>query len=469
MKRMTMKTYIYFIALLLTVTACSNFLDETPKGTLIPKTINDFGMILDSYESGDNKIACGNTLTMAMTDDVKIPSSKVSVYYNWGIRSFCWQDYIFTQNENDEVYNSFYHVIYVCNYILNNIETAEEGGLFKRKYVEGAAHFHRAYAYFNLINLYARHYDAKTSKTDLGVPLLLEADIDLLQKRATVEEVYNCILDDLAAADTLLDNEVEYRFRASKAAVGAFKARVHLYRGEYKACLKACRDTREMIDEPADYNELEKRSGNPDRGIIGLPRYQWEMPDVICYKGEGRHPDYHGDYNLSDDLMILFNKDTDLRWQLFVSTYDYNYGEPDTDEPRIASFVYPNNNGCNIGEVYITEAEAAVRDNDIDGALDMLNALAVKRHVEGTYEDVTERDPEKLLELILKERRREQMFKGTRWFDLKRLNKEERFQKTVVHELNGKTYTLEPNSNRYVLPIPLKAIAANNLLEQNPR
>lgn len=464
-----MKTYIYFIGLLMTITSCSKFLDETPKETLIPKTIDDFGMILDSYERGDDKIACGNTLTVAMTDDVKIPDSKINVYYSWGIRSFRWADYIFTENENDEAYNAFYHVIYICNYILNNIEEAQDGGVFQRKYVEGAAHFHRAHAYFTLVNLYARHYDSKTASTDLGVPLLLEADIDAQKGRASVKEIYDCVLSDLTVADSLLDNNITYKFRASKAAAGALKARVHLYRGEYGECLKVCRETRGMINEPIDYNELEKEYGKPDRGIRGLPQHQWAMPDVICYKGEGREPDYRGDYNLSDDLMGIFDVETDLRWQLFVSTHNYNSNNPNTDEPRIASFVYPNNKGYNVGEVYITEAEAAVRENDIDGALDMLNALAVKRHLEGSYEEVTERDPAKLLKLILDERRRELMFRGTRWFDLKRLNKEEQLKKTIVHELEGEIYTLEPNSLKYVLPIPPKAIAANSLLEQNPR
>ena len=82
--------------------------------------------------------------------------------------------------------------------------------------------------------------------------------------------------------------------------------------------------------------------------------------------------------------------------------------------------------------------------------------------------DVTERDPDKLLQLILDERRRELMFKSMRWFDLKRLNKEPRFAKIITHVLQGVTYTLEPNSPHYVIPFPLKAINANPSIEQNP-
>ena len=85
----------------------------------------------------------------------------------------------------------------------------------------------------------------------------------------------------------------------------------------------------------------------------------------------------------------------------------------------------------------------------------------------GTYVDITERDPEKLLQLILDERRRECMFKSLRWFDLKRLNKDPRFAKTVTHKFFGEVYTLEPESPHYVLPFPLKVINANPSIEQN--
>lgn len=472
---MTMKTYIYLFIILLCTTACSDFLDETPKGNLIPKTVDDFAMMLDSYSS--DQIAYGNPLTEMMNDDVKIPDAKISRYYNWGIRSFCWEDYVYTESENDATYNALYHVIYVCNYILDNIENAEEKGEFSREYVEGAARFHRANAYFNLVNLYSKHYDAKTATTDLGVALLLKADVNAQPNRASVHDVYEAINKDLTKAEKLLDNTpVEYTFRASKAAVYAMMARVHLYREEYEECREACRKARAIAIELIDYNNLSKDKENPDGGISGsegtasIPSQDWRKPEIICYKWVGTEPNRYTDYNLSDELIRLFDEETDLRWKLFVTTCNYEGdGTPGTDEPRISAFMYNANKGYNIGEVYITEAEACVRTNDIDGALWALNALSVKRYETDTYKEISERNADKLLRIILDERRREQMFKGTRWFDLKRLNKDPRFAKTIIHVYQGETYTLEPNDNHYVIAIPPKAIAANNRLEQNPR
>ena len=40
-----MKKYILLLITLFSLSACQDFLDETPKGILIPKTVNDFGIL----------------------------------------------------------------------------------------------------------------------------------------------------------------------------------------------------------------------------------------------------------------------------------------------------------------------------------------------------------------------------------------------------------------------------------------
>lgn len=465
-----MKKYIILIVSMLCVCSCSDFLDETPKGKLIPKTINDFGMMLDNYNY-ENFIGFGQGLTMMMSDDLTIPDEKAYKYTDWGINAYLWADDLYGSDMDDDNYNGFYHVVYTCNYILNNLDGAEEGGEFSRSYVEGAARFHRAFAYLNLVNMYAKHYDKNTAETDLGVPLLLNADVNENVGRASIQQVYDQILTDLDKAKNLLSEEKpKYSFRASRAAAYALLARTYLYQGEYKLCKENAQKARALCDEPSDYNQYELEDVNPDFGIIGLPYNQWEEPDIICYKGSGFMANEEMDFNLSDDLISLFDKETDLRWKLFITTYPlYSGEESNGDSPRTAAFIFPNNRGLNIGELYLTESEACARENDIDEALYLLNALARKRHIDGLYNDVTERDPDKLLKLILDERRRECVCKGLRWFDLKRLNKDTRFAKTITHTFYGETFTLAPDGDRYVLPFPSFVINHNSLIEQNPR
>ena len=474
-----MKKYLYLLIALCTLGACSDFLDETPKGTLIPKTVDDFALMMEDNDpyGGYNNTNAGPTIVTMLDDDIKITDSpvKLSRYSQAALRAFRWEDNFYTQSENDDNYNELYHCIYNCNYILENVETAEEGGAFTRDYVRGAACFHRAFAYFCLVNMYAPHWDEATAEEDLGVPLALRANINDVLDRSTVAEVYEQIFKDLAVADTCLNETEPYPHRPTIAAVQALYARIYLYQGKYEECWKAARKAREITGEPDDFNQYELydvldgyEDANPDNGIDGLAYDEYDLPDIIIFKGGGREPNTSQDYNLSDELVALFDKGTDLRWYLFVTDFDYDdYYTPGTDEWRITSFQYPDNPGLNVGEVWITEAEALCREGDIDGALNALNTLARKRHREGTYVDVTERDPDTLLRLILEERRRELMFKSMRWFDLKRLNKEPRFAKTITHVLQGVTYTLEPNSPHYAIPFPLKAINANPSIEQN--
>lgn len=87
-----------------------------------------------------------------------------------------------------------------------------------------------------------------------------------------------------------------------------------------------------------------------------------------------------------------------------------------------------------------------------------LNNLLQTRWKVGTYINLTAANADTALGLILNERRKELCFRGLRWTDLKRLNKDDRFKVTITRSLNGQTYTLLPNSLRYVLPIDDKEI-----------
>jgi hypothetical protein len=97
-----------------------------------------------------------------------------------------------------------------------------------------------------------------------------------------------------------------------------------------------------------------------------------------------------------------------------------------------------------------------------------LNALLVKRWKTGTFIPLTASNTDDALNKILLERRKELCFRGIRWSDLKRLNKDLKYSKTLVRVLNGQTYTLLPNDPKYVLPIPDNEIRVSGI-EQNLR
>src|SRR5688572_13267295 len=126
--------------------SCEKFIEETPKGSLIPKTVDDLGMVM-ANESEIN-VGIGNTL--AFSNDIR-PMDQLALGYNQAdINAVKFADYIYGTNENDLDWNRLYHSISLCNFVAENIDEAPEGvdGLHDRNVVKGNALFHRAYSYF---------------------------------------------------------------------------------------------------------------------------------------------------------------------------------------------------------------------------------------------------------------------------------------------------------------------------------
>jgi hypothetical protein len=119
-------------------------------------------------------------------------------------------------------------------------------------------------------------------------------------------------------------------------------------------------------------------------------------------------------------------------------------------------------------EFYLIRAECAARAGDTAAALNDLDTLLRHRYATGTFTSVTAASPAQALDIILAERRKELPFRGTRWTDLRRLNREGR-SIPLTRILNGTIYHLSPNSNLYTLPIPPDILSFNPGMKQNPR
>jgi hypothetical protein len=83
-----------------------------------------------------------------------------------------------------------------------------------------------------------------------------------------------------------------------------------------------------------------------------------------------------------------------------------------------------------------------------------LNTLLTARYHAGAFSPLSAASAAEALVLVLKERRKELLFRGLRWSDLRRFNLEKGKEVTLERQLNGTVHTLPPNDPRYVLPIP---------------
>jgi hypothetical protein len=135
------------------------------------------------------------------------------------------------------VYRFYYRIIANANVLINGIDNAT-GPEADKKIIKGQALAYRAWAHFQLVQLWGKRYVAGSQNTQLGVPLLLTNTLEG-QPRATVEEVYTQVNQDLDNAINFLAGYTRTG-SAAKSNINVnvargFKARVALTQQNWEA------------------------------------------------------------------------------------------------------------------------------------------------------------------------------------------------------------------------------------------
>ncbi len=83
-----------------------------------------------------------------------------------------------------------------------------------------------------------------------------------------------------------------------------------------------------------------------------------------------------------------------------------------------------------------------------------LNQLLGSRWKTGEFVPFEVSDQAVALNLILQERRKDLIFNGLRWLDIKRLAVAGEWDSPLVRRLNNETYRLDPRTDVLAFPIP---------------
>lgn len=108
-----------------------------------------------------------------------------------------------------------------------------------------------------------------------------------------------------------------------------------------------------------------------------------------------------------------------------------------------------------IEDIVLLRAEALAVLGDVNGAIAEVTSILARRGMS----EITIDSNQDIIELIFKERHRELMGEGHRWYDLVRYNKIKQ---------NNPAFIKLINSQGIYWPVSRKLIAQNNLLTQNP-
>lgn len=327
--------------------------------------------------------------------------------------------------------------------------------------LKGGALTYKAIAYFNLLQLFAKPFNSATSGIDPGIILKNSADVNEPVKRASVADCYAKIVADLEEAEGLLPVIQPVLTRPTKTAVQAMLSKVYLMMGNYVKARDYASAALTAYGTLVDFNSVNA----PAAPNYSFPTFDKKFAEIIFYSETANFrvmgyqemivaPELYQQYVANDLRKTLFFEDRGSGNVYFRGQY---------------TGTYPFFSGLATNELYLVRAECYARLGNKDGAAGDLNALLVKRWKTGTYSNYQPSDANEALKKVLDERRKELPFTSSvRWSDLRRLNLEAGFEKTVTHVLNGQSYILLPNDKRYVLPIPDDEIRLSGIV-QNER
>lgn len=387
-------------------------------------------------------------------------------------------------------YGGLYSTINEANNIIADIEDLQldlppEQAQAVRDKIRGEALFLRGLAYFDLVRIYSYmpgSIDGREREVggfELGVPLRLEptrSEPQEIPRVSDQNQIYDRVISDFADAETLLEGNAQAPSapsRITSAGAAAYLSRVHLYLTNWEQAEQTATRALDKLGTLANNpGVVDSRSGNFE-GAWKASTYPGSIFELSMTQGL----DATGGGSALQDLTFFFGSNfayevlpsadvraiydsTDARTSLFATDPDDNVylekysGTIAINTDRIPLF--------RVAELYLNRAEARAQQESFSDARDDLDFIRVRRGLSEIDSDVT---GQALVDEILEERRREFLFEGKRFFDLKRYALP--IQKATDAPI---PYSDGPLSRtRLVLaPIPTGEVQSNTEVVQNP-
>lgn len=448
----TFKTVLLLLVALLISVGCGRLLDEKSDMRLTtPETLEDNQALLDRITDVLTDFALSG---FASSDEYYITDADYNALsYEEDKRLYTWQpDHVAVSRTEGNDWSRTFQAILLANTVLHNLDTYHIAGSDN---VRGQALVLRAMRYLDAAQVWCQAYSAATAAHDLGLPLRLSPDMNIPSVRASLKETYAQIIADLETAVQLLPPKQMALTRPSKTTALAYLARTYLLMGDYPKALANALQVLQHHNTLLDFNTLNAGAAYP------IPPFHSEMTvyAIIATSGPTRYSiakvpeEFYNTYNPHDLRKNLYFKINSDQTVSFRGTYASGANG------RLADVA--------LDEVYLIIAECYARSSQTQEALHYLNSLLIKRWQTGTYKALQTGSAEVALEWVKAERKKELMFRGIRWMDLKRYNRDGAGL-GLTRTVSGKTYTLPPKDPRWAVAIPEDIIEITGM-PQNPR
>lgn len=441
------------VAALVINSGCKKFLDEKRnKSTVVPASLKDCQALLDNYLVMNEKDASAGEVS---ADDYYLRPAEFAAQPENYRRLYTWQrEGIYPTSGNTD-WSFLYQTVHYANVVLETLEqiTRTEQNAVQWDDIKGQALVFRSRSFMQAALIWARPYDANTATASPGIPLRLTTNFNERTNRGTVSQTYERILADFTEAANLLPKNTIATTRPSKTAAFALLARTYLAMREFEKAGVFADSALRLNSSLLNYNQL-----NPNAAFPFAPG----NAEIIFEAAATNNLPLFSIYSAIDSTVYQSYHPNDLRRVLFFSrNSDNTYSFKGGYRGDLTVF-----SGITTPEMYLIKAETLARAGKAAEAMEALNTLLKSRWKTGTFQPITAASATEALNIVLQERRKELLMRHLRWFDLRRLVAEGR-NITPRRMVSGTVYTLPPQLNKYVLPIPDQVIKLSGI-EQNP-
>lgn len=401
-------------------------------------------------------------------------SNQYGTLWRWDIRS--------TNSEVEAVYAALYRIIGRCNFYLDQVgelrdSMTDDVEIQMLDYYTGEVYCARALAYSELIKCFCKAYDPATAGSELGVVLADTYFGEKPDRRATLEESYEFVINDLEKAEEMLDDENDYYDAAyfTNASAHAIHARVALYMQDWDAAVEhstvlidsdvfALASARGYVNSTQTYLDYLWTNDTSFENIwrIGYTATSYGgAQGAVFLNFTTDYTYYYPDYVPAQWVLSLYGA-ADMRYNAYFSQLQTGYSHQLSwpllvkyygNQALMQNMIYHVNmpKPLRLAEQYLIRAEAYCEKGNYGAASADLTKLRESRYSSGGTVSVNAGN---WLQTISDERVRELYMEGFRLQDLKRWGKG--FERTPQSQTQseGSSLKIDAGDPLFVWPIP---------------
>lgn len=448
-----------------TLTSCNGYLDTLPSDSLVStEAITSLKDVETALNGAYYSLKSNNYYGCDFVARAEVGGEDIQTI-STGFRTDSYYRFVHRQNNSPQnLWKYPYMIINRANVLLEAIEAGHLPAGDELNNAKGEALAIRALCHFDLLRTYGKPYFVNDGKS-LGVVLAKKPkSANDLPERSTVEEGYRMVINDLEEALKNIRPDVK-NGRFNSWAVKGLLSRVNLYKREYEKAFSYAQDVIE--NSPYSLLKTEDYVASWSGRYSSESVFDLEISDLDAVNREmfGYVVDpngYAAVTNTQEFENLIDEYPDDIRRKLIADA---------SEKGRTYMNKYPGINGktavnnihvIRLSDIYLIAAEAALNkpETDQESADKYLNAI-IRRSIPNADEVTANMD------LVLKERRKELVMEGHRFYDIMRLGIE--VSRTGGYHFLNNTDLISPSYKDYrsILAIPQAEIDVNPNIKQN--